>query len=110
MPQGQITTQDDSEEIVQSETTPLISSQNTATPLPWKALIIVQLLAASQPLALDIIFPFISQMILEVGIVKEPEEVGFYSGIIMAIYPTMGFVASWSCNRLMFQQTDTLIQ
>ena len=82
---------------IPTSSTPLLSNLGTSsgpTPLPWKPLLVVLLLTASQPMALDIIFPFVNQMILDNGIVERPEDVGFYSGIVMAIYPVMGFLAS----------------
>ncbi|KIJ40968.1 hypothetical protein M422DRAFT_32083, partial [Sphaerobolus stellatus SS14] len=53
-------------------------------------------------LAFDVIFPFVNQMILDVGIVKHREEVGFYPGIIMAIYPATSFLAGsvFACTRV----------
>ncbi|KIJ40986.1 hypothetical protein M422DRAFT_780622 [Sphaerobolus stellatus SS14] len=90
---------------VQSETTPLLSNPNafptsSPTPLPWRSLAIVLLLTAAEPLALDIIFPFINQMILDVGIVKHPEEVGFYSGIVMAMFPATSFLSVMPASHL----------
>ncbi|KIJ40989.1 hypothetical protein M422DRAFT_780624 [Sphaerobolus stellatus SS14] len=90
-------------EAVQTETAPLLSSPITlprSTALPWRSLFIVQLLTAGQPLALDVIFPFVNQMILDVGIAKHPEEVGFYSGIIMAMYPATSFLAVMPASHL----------
>ncbi|KIJ54492.1 hypothetical protein M422DRAFT_153506 [Sphaerobolus stellatus SS14] len=90
-------------EAVQTETAPLLSSSITlprSTALPWRSLFIVQLLTAGQPLALDVIFPFVNQMVLDVGIVKHPEEVGFYSGIIMAMYPATSFLAVMPASHL----------
>ncbi|KIJ40985.1 hypothetical protein M422DRAFT_780621 [Sphaerobolus stellatus SS14] len=107
MSSGYIEGPDDLSEAFQtdSETTaPLLPKdylpKSTVTPLPWRSLAIVQLLTAGEPLVLDIIFPFISQMILEVGIVKHPDEVGFYAGIVMAMCPATSFLAVMPASRL----------
>jgi len=71
-------------------------SERRPTPIPWKSLLIVQLLTAAQPFALDIVYPFINQMILEIGVVDDPKKVGFYSGLVMSVYPAMSFIASMS--------------
>lgn len=50
----------------ETERTPLISDphggdeEELRTPLPWRPLIVLLLLAAVQPLAYEIVFPFIS--------------------------------------------------
>ena len=64
------------------------------TPLPWRALLSLFLLTATQPLAFEVIFPFVNQMIVEIGIVDDPEHVGFYSGLIESIFSCMSFIAS----------------
>ncbi|KAF8590896.1 MFS general substrate transporter [Ramaria rubella] len=53
-----------------------------------------------QPLASEIIFPFVNQMILEIGVVKDPEDVGFYSGFIESIFSCMSFVAIMPASNL----------
>jgi len=69
-------------------------------PYPWRPLLILQLLTAAQPLAFEIVFPFVNQMILEIGVVNDPEQVGFYSGIIESIFSLMSFLTSVSFQRL----------
>lgn len=72
----------------------------------------IWLLAAVQPIGFELIFPFVSeypalqafehtenayitdQMIVENGIVLDPERVGFYSGVIESLFSLMSFVAS----------------
>jgi hypothetical protein len=34
------------------------------------------------------------QMILQIGVVDDPEEVGFYSGVIESVFACMSFLAS----------------
>ena len=71
-----------------------------ATPLPWRVLSALLLLTAVQPLAFEIIFPFVNQMIVEIGVVDDPEQVGFYSGLIESIFSCMSFIAGMFCNTI----------
>lgn len=63
------------------------------TPLPLRTLTMVMLLTAMPPIVFEIIFPFINQMILEVGIVTDAEQVGFYSGLVESVFSVMNFLA-----------------
>ena len=71
-----------------------------ATPLPWRVLCVLLLLMAVQSLAFEIIFPFVNQMIVEIGVVDDPEQVGFYSGLIESMFSSMSFISgvSLSCR------------
>ena len=79
------------EQTTTTESSALVSGG--ATPLPWRVLSTLLLLKAVQPLAFEIIFPFVNQMILEIGVVDDPEQVGFYSGLIESIFSCMSFIA-----------------
>ncbi|KLO14775.1 hypothetical protein SCHPADRAFT_299802 [Schizopora paradoxa] len=72
--------------------------RSLSKPLPWRALISVWLLAAVQPIGFELIFPFVNQMIVENGIVQDPERVGFYSGVIESLFALMSFVAIMPCS------------
>ncbi|GJJ08977.1 hypothetical protein Clacol_003198 [Clathrus columnatus] len=63
------------------------------TPLPLPVLGVI-LLMATTPFTFHIIFPFVNQMILEVGIVDNPEEVGFYSGIVESTFAFLSLVTA----------------
>ena len=54
-------------------------------PLPVGQIILLCYARLVEPIAFFSIFPFIQQMILEVGGVEE-EDVGFYSGLIVSIF------------------------
>ncbi|GJJ15262.1 hypothetical protein Clacol_009538 [Clathrus columnatus] len=73
---------------------------NPPTPLPIRTVVVMVLLIAMTPLAFEVIFPFINQMILEVGIVDSPEEVGFYSGLIESIFAFVSLVAGYLADRV----------
>ncbi|GJJ15231.1 hypothetical protein Clacol_009507 [Clathrus columnatus] len=75
------------------------NESNTPTPLPLRAVSIIMLLRAMNPLAFEIIFPFINQMVLEVGVVDNPEEVGFYSGLIESIFSLVSLVTADHVGR-----------
>ncbi|KIJ40955.1 hypothetical protein M422DRAFT_230020 [Sphaerobolus stellatus SS14] len=76
------------------------SNSNVPTPLPWKSLLILQMQTASQPLAFEVIFPFVNQMILEIGVVNDPEQVGFYSGLIESIFSVMSLLTILPASHL----------
>ncbi|KLO06630.1 MFS general substrate transporter [Schizopora paradoxa] len=85
------------------ETQPLIAfpaNSVTRTPLPWRQLSVLFCLRAVKPLVFELIFPFVNQMILEIGIVDDPERVGFYSGILESIYACMSFISIVPCSLL----------
>ncbi|GJJ15227.1 hypothetical protein Clacol_009503 [Clathrus columnatus] len=72
----------------------------TPTPLPLRALGVIMLLRAATPFAFHIIFPFVNQMILEVGIVDDPEEVGFYSGLVESTFAFLSLVTVMPASYL----------
>ena len=80
-------------------TEPSALASGGATPLPWRGLFTLLLLTAVAPLAFEIIFPFVNQMIVEIGVVDDPEQVGFYSGLIESIFSCMSFIAGM-CHDL----------
>ena len=85
--------QDEERDEQTTPTEPSTPASGGATPLPWRGLSALLLLTAVQPLALEIIFPFVNQMIVEIGVVDDPEQVGFYSGLIESIFSCMSFIA-----------------
>ncbi|KDQ13841.1 hypothetical protein BOTBODRAFT_33279 [Botryobasidium botryosum FD-172 SS1] len=52
------------------------------------------------PLSLEIVFPFVSQMILENGIACTSEQVGFYSGVVESVFSVMSLIAIIPCTYL----------
>ncbi|KAF8585705.1 MFS general substrate transporter [Ramaria rubella] len=73
-------------------TTSKNQSPNHQTPLPWRTLSTLLLLVAVYPLAFQVIFPFVNQMILVIGVDPDPERVGFYSGLIESIFSLLSFI------------------
>ncbi|KAI5122775.1 hypothetical protein M0805_000119 [Coniferiporia weirii] len=66
-------------------------------PFPWRAVSVILALNTVQPLAFELIFPFVNQMVLENGIATDPERVGFYSGIIESVFAIMSFISIMPC-------------
>ena len=89
--QGLLQDEERNEQTTATESSTLASGG--ATPLPWDVLSVLLLLTAVQPMAFEIIFPFVNQMIVEIGVVDDPEQVGFYSGFIESIFSCMSFIA-----------------
>ncbi|KAF8511927.1 hypothetical protein JB92DRAFT_3096983 [Gautieria morchelliformis] len=54
----------------------------------------------TKPLAFEVIFPFVNQMIIEIGVVTDPERVGFYSALIESIFSCMSFIAIMPASYL----------
>ncbi|KAF8590893.1 MFS general substrate transporter [Ramaria rubella] len=86
-----------------------LSTADRLTPLPWRVLFVVLMLIAVQPLAFEIIFPFVNQMILEIGVVTDPKHVGFYSGLIESIFSCMSFITSASIFSNCLSSPDVLV-
>ena len=97
--QGLLQDEERDEQTTTTESSTLASGG--ATPLPWRVLSALLLLTAVQPLAFEIIFPFVNQMIVEIGVVNDPEQVGFYSGLIESIFSCMSFIAGMSCDTIL---------
>lgn len=89
-----------------AERAPLLGSQSgreNPTPLPWRPITTLLLLNSAQPIAYELVFPFINQMLLELGVAEDPECVGFYSGVIESIFAVTClltiFPASYASDR-----------
>lgn len=74
------------------ETTPLLSDalqgdspRARRTPLPWLQLGIVMVMQIVEPLMSQSIYPYINQLILDLGISGgDPKKVGFYAGLLVS--------------------------
>ncbi|CAD6582288.1 MAG: hypothetical protein TREMPRED_003255 [Tremellales sp. Tagirdzhanova-0007] len=81
----------DTQPVEASETTPLLTDTPEAkskqiTPLPRLQLFIICLIRITEPMCFQVIFPFINQMLLDVGAVKNPETVGYAAGVVESIF------------------------
>ena len=72
-----------------SETRPLLPQEplpsQAATPLPIRQLTLLFLIRMTDPLCFCVIFPFISQMLLEIGNVEDVKTVGFKAGLVSGL-------------------------
>lgn len=67
-----------------NETQPLIQKDplRPATPLPKLQLALICFLRITEPIAFLVCFPFVNQMLLDVGAVDDPKDVGWPAGIV----------------------------
>ncbi|BEI86362.1 hypothetical protein CcaverHIS002_0606490 [Cutaneotrichosporon cavernicola] len=56
------------------------------TPLPVRQLSIVLFLRVTEPISYLVCFPFINQMLLDIGVVDDPRRAGFYAGIVESVF------------------------
>lgn len=63
-----------------SERTALLDKPTT--PLPKAQLFLLFFIRMTDPVAFNCIFPFVQQMLLDIGAVQDPEKVGYYAGIV----------------------------
>lgn len=70
----------------------------TPTPLPVRQLSIVLFLRVTEPISYLVCFPFINQMLLDIGVVDDPRRAGFYAGIVSPSYGRPDF-RSRACSR-----------
>ncbi|WVQ94221.1 hypothetical protein IAU59_001299 [Kwoniella sp. CBS 9459] len=64
----------------------IINKKKAITPLPKFQLFIACFIRVTEPIAFMACFPFINQMILDLGIVDDPKKTGFYAGLIESIF------------------------
>ncbi|KAG1748659.1 major facilitator superfamily domain-containing protein [Suillus lakei] len=80
----------DSHEIIVNETTPLVpakGSKKPRTPLPKFQIGMLIILQLAEPIASTSIFPYINQLIRELGITGgDDAAVGYYAGIIESLF------------------------
>lgn len=59
------------------------------TPIPWAQFSLVLFLQLAEPLTSQVIYPFIPQLIREIGITNGDEtRVGFYVGLMVRLLPS----------------------
>ena len=73
-----------------TETTPLVGDDpkgkdRPVTPLPKLQLFIICLIRITEPMCFQVIFPFINQMLVDVGATDDPEKVGYAAGVVSCL-------------------------
>ncbi|EJD37350.1 MFS general substrate transporter [Auricularia subglabra TFB-10046 SS5] len=61
-------------------------SPSYATPLPWGQLSVLFLAQLAEPITSTVIYPFIAQLVLELGLVSSPAQTGYYAGVVESIF------------------------
>ncbi|KAL5521546.1 hypothetical protein ACEPAF_2294 [Sanghuangporus sanghuang] len=82
----------DSESIEQTS-----KSKESVTPLPLRQVLLLALMRMSAPIAYSQIFPYINEMMNDMGITDDPSQVGYYSGLVDS---TFSFVQLFTCLRI----------
>ncbi|KAL5514419.1 hypothetical protein ACEPAG_2507 [Sanghuangporus baumii] len=82
----------DSESIEQTST-----SKKSVTPLPLRQVLLLALMRMSAPIAYSQIFPYINEMMNDMGVADDPSQVGYYSGLVDS---TFSFVQLFTCLRI----------
>ncbi|QRV90136.1 major facilitator superfamily transporter [Ceratobasidium sp. AG-Ba] len=67
---------------IPSDDPEIVQSPPERTPIPKLQLLTVCVSRIAEPLAYSQIFPYVNQMVWELGVTDNPKKVGFYSGII----------------------------
>ena len=69
-----------------TEATPLLPSQkpkpSNTTPLPKLQLTLTYLIRVVEPLSNNVVYPFINQMLVDLGAANSPETVGYANGVV----------------------------
>lgn len=68
------------------------------TPLPVKELLVIVVVRITEPICYSLIFPFVNEMIENVGI--SPQYVGYYSGLVEGMFAFAQFFTVLSWGRL----------
>ncbi|CEL62704.1 putative peptide/nitrate transporter At3g43790 OS=Arabidopsis thaliana GN=ZIFL2 PE=2 SV=2 [Rhizoctonia solani AG-1 IB] len=61
------------------------------TALPVKQLFVLCLMRFAEPISFSVIFPFVNQMIEELGVTSDPKELGYYSGFVEGVFALAQF-------------------
>ncbi|KAG9122869.1 hypothetical protein FRC07_000573 [Ceratobasidium sp. 392] len=72
----------------------------TPTPLPMTKFSILLMLSSITPLAFELVYPFVNAMVVEIGVTNDPEQVGFYSGLVESVFSLTGFIMILPCGYL----------
>lgn len=79
-----------------TETQPLIErGQLYPSPLPKVQLGVLCFLRMLDPMSYTQIFPYINQFMSDLGVAKDPSQIGFYSGLVATIYSHPSSLQGW---------------
>ncbi|UZJ52847.1 hypothetical protein CBS101457_002167 [Exobasidium rhododendri] len=69
------------------------------TPVPWKQLIVVLLMRLAEPISFSLIFPFIGDMLWDLGATDNRGDIGMYAGIVESIFAAVQTVTVLQWGR-----------
>lgn len=79
-----------------TETQPLIErGQLYPSPLPKVQLGVLCFLRMLDPMSFTQIFPYVNQFMSDLGVAKDPSQIGFYSGLVAIIYSHPSSLQGW---------------
>ncbi|KAF8442387.1 major facilitator superfamily domain-containing protein [Boletus edulis BED1] len=82
------------------EETPLLQAKSK-TPVPWSQIILVFIAMVAEPISSAYIFPFINQLIGELGITEgDNRKIGYYAGFIESLFFFTQALTTWQWCRL----------
>lgn len=66
------------------------------TPLPKMQLFLLFFIRMTDPVAFNCIFPFVQEMLLDIGAVSDPEKVGYYAGVVsLGAWKLVSWILTW---------------
>ncbi|ORY27177.1 major facilitator superfamily domain-containing protein [Naematelia encephala] len=78
----------------------MISSSSPHTPVPYAQIGVLMLVRLAEPISYTVIFPFINQMIEELGVTDNEDKVGFYSGLVESVFAFVQFFTVYHWAKL----------
>ncbi|EJD52612.1 member of major facilitator superfamily multidrug-resistance, DHA1 sub-family [Auricularia subglabra TFB-10046 SS5] len=84
----------------EESSSPSSMSRSRSTPLPFKQLLVIVIVRLTEPICYMLIFPFVNDMIQHVGITKDPQYVGYYSGLVEGTFAFAQFFTVLWWGRL----------
>ncbi|WVW83031.1 hypothetical protein I302_105048 [Kwoniella bestiolae CBS 10118] len=76
--------------------TPSRRRSNGQTPLPFAQIAVLMGVRLAEPM----IFPFINQMVEELGVTDNPDRIGFYSGLVESVFAFVQFFTVYHWAKL----------
>ncbi|OCF36653.1 hypothetical protein I316_01906 [Kwoniella heveanensis BCC8398] len=70
------------------------------TPLPFAQIATLMGVRLAEPIAYTVIFPFVNQMVEELGVTDNPDRVGFYSGLVESVFAFVQFFTVYHWAKL----------
>ncbi|WWC61050.1 uncharacterized protein I303_103628 [Kwoniella dejecticola CBS 10117] len=76
------------------------TSRKGQTPLPFAQIAVLMGTRLAEPIAYTVIFPFVNQMVEELGVTDNPDRVGFYSGLVESVFAFIQFFTVYHWAKL----------